>query len=126
QDAVNAALQNALNASEPAPLGPPLTSGEREGLIVAVQDCWVVDVGSQSADVIVTVGVEMNRDGTVSGGVRLISAIGGDARAQEVAFQAARRAVLRCQRGGYDLPDEKYEQWKEIEITFNPESMRVR
>ncbi|WP_425041039.1 cell envelope biogenesis protein TolA [Primorskyibacter sp. S187A] len=131
-DAVAAALQEALSgetadtAPAPAPTGPPLTAGERAGLVVAVQDCWVVDVGSQAADVIVTVAMDMNRDGTVAGGVRLLSAEGGDTRAQEVAFQAARRAVLRCQRGGYDLPPEKYEQWKQIEITFNPESMRVR
>ncbi|MGX9355293.1 cell envelope biogenesis protein TolA [Roseobacteraceae bacterium S113] len=128
EDAVNAALQEALAGTpEPAtPTGPPMTAGEREGLVVAVQECWVVDVGSQAADVIVTVAMDMNRDGTVAGGVRLVSAEGGDGRAQDVAFQAARRAVLRCQKGGYALPEEKYEQWKQIEITFNPESMRVR
>jgi hypothetical protein len=24
------------------------------------------------------------------------------------------------------LPSEKYEQWREIELTFNPENMRLR
>ena len=39
--------------------------------------------------------------------------------------QAARRAILRCQKGGYNLPVEKYEHWREIEMTFNPEKMRI-
>ena len=43
-----------------------------------------------------------------------------------VLLERARRAVLRCQRGGYDLPPEKYDQWREIELTFNPEGMQFR
>ena len=68
----------------------------------------------------------MGRDGKVQGDVRLVSAQGGDASAQRTAFQAARRAILRCQRDGYPLPAEKYDHWKEIEMTFNPERMRVK
>ncbi|MDO7707324.1 MAG: energy transducer TonB, partial [Loktanella sp.] len=44
----------------------------------------------------------------------------------EIAFQAARRAILRCQSGGYQLPADKYDQWKEVEITFDPSGMRLR
>lgn len=106
--------------------GPPLSRGEREALRLAVQACWVVDVGSQAANVTVVLGMDMNRDGTVAGAIRMVSATGGDQGAQETAFQAARRAVLRCQQGGYDLPADKYDQWREIEMTFNPESMRLR
>jgi hypothetical protein len=40
------------------------------------------------------------------------------------AFEAGRRALLRC--GPYDLPKGKYEQWKDIEVTFNPQNMVVR
>ena len=52
--------------------------------------------------------------------------LASSAAAVQTAFQAARRAVLRCEKGGYDLPAEKYEQWKEIEMTFNPDQMRLR
>lgn len=129
-DAVNAALEAALagggeSAAAPAPSGPPLTSGERDALRVAVQQCWVVDVGSQAANVTVVLGMSMERDGTVrSGSIRMISSTGGDGAAVQTAFQAARRAVLRCQRGGYNLPGDKYDQWRDIEMTFNPEKMR--
>ena len=37
-----------------------------------------------------------------------------------LAFEAGRRAILRCQRSGYDLPEEKYPLWKRMEITFDP------
>lgn len=110
--------------------GPPLTQGERDALRLAVQQCWNVDVGSEAASVVVTVGMTMTREGLVAGNeVRLVAAEGGAPAAREAAFQAARRAVLRCQRQGregYDLPPEKYDRWREIEIVFNPAEMRLR
>ncbi|MBS0125486.1 cell envelope biogenesis protein TolA [Thetidibacter halocola] len=128
RDDVAAALAEALagGSSPSADPGPPLTVGEREGLRLAVQECWVVDVGSQAANVTVTLAFNMAPNGTVEGDVRLLDASGGDGAAVETAFQAARRALLRCQQGGYQLPSDKYEQWKRIEMTFNPAQMRLR
>ncbi|MGR3712784.1 MAG: energy transducer TonB [Shimia sp.] len=129
--AVAAALAEA-GASEPtpstnsAPSGPPLTGGEKDALVVAVQQCWVVDVGSRAADVTVVVGLSLDRGGKVAGDIRLVDASGGDDAAVRTAFQSARRAVLRCQKSGFDLPQEKYDHWKEVEITFNPEKMRSK
>lgn len=130
-DAVADALAEALSGgtTDPQPdlpVGPPMTSGEKEGLRVAVQRCWVVDVGSQAANVTVTVAMEMDQSGRVAGDIRLIGSEGSPASAVDTAFQAARRAILRCQGDGYDLPAEKYAQWREIEMTFNPDGMRVR
>lgn len=131
-DAVADALAAAVaggseKSSTAAPSGPPLTGGERDVFRIAVQNCWVVDVGSQAANVTVTVSVSMSRDGTVVGGeVRFLSATGGDEGAQRTAYEAARRAVLRCQKGGYPLPVEKYDRWRDIEMTFNPEGMRLK
>ncbi|MES0864082.1 energy transducer TonB [Ruegeria sp. SCPT10] len=126
-DAINDALAEAL--SEPAaPSGPPLTSGEKDAMRVAVSQCW--NVGSLSTDalnVVVVVGFSLNRDGTVVGGsVRLLDSSGGSAGAENQAYQAARRAILRCGARGYDLPADKYDQWQDIEITFNPERMRIK
>jgi len=107
-----------------APAGPPLTFSEREGLRVSVQKCWNVDVGSPAANTVVTVEMRMNRDGTVvANSLRMIASDGPDAA---TAFQVARRAVLRCQQGGYNLPSDKYSHWQTIEMTFNPENMRLR
>jgi hypothetical protein len=112
--------------SAAAPSGPPLSQGERDGLRVAVQQCWVVDVGSRAADVTVVVGFALDRNGKVQGDITMLSAEGGDTAAAQTAFQAARRAVLRCQKDGYDLPVEKYDHWRDVEITFNPDNMRRR
>ena len=106
--------------------GPPMTGGERDGFRVAVNQCWVVDTGAASANVTVEVGFSLTRSGTVESGPTLISATGGTDTAQRAAFEAARRAILRCQNGGYDLPADKYGQWKDVVITFDPTGMRLR
>ncbi len=126
-DAINDALSEAL-AGGTEPSGPPLTSGEKDAMRVAVSRCW--NVGSLSTDalnVVVTVAFSLNRDGTiVSESIRLLNSSGGASGAENQAYQAARRAILRCGARGYDLPADKYDHWQDIEITFNPERMRIK
>lgn len=119
--------QTGATGQSGTPQGPPLTAGEMDGLRVAVQRCW--NTGSLSSDALrttVVAGVSLNRDGTVAGDVRLISGDGGSGAAARQAFEAARRAILRCGAGGFDLPPEKYDHWREIEMSFNPENMRIK
>lgn len=129
-DAVAAALSSASDVTAPAPdvpQGPPMTGSEREGFRVAVNRCWNVDPGSVAARVTLEVGFSLDQTGNVIGDVRQISATGGDANAVSTAFQAARRAILRCQApNGYQLPADKYGQWKDVVITFDPSGMRLR
>ena len=130
EDAVNDALREALEGggAEEAPAGPPLTAGEKDALRVAVSSCW--NVGSLSSEALqttVVVTVDMTPDAKpVTSSIRLASSSGGSAAAANQAFEAARRAIIRCTRDGYGLPAEKYGQWKEIEMTFNPERMRIK
>jgi hypothetical protein len=56
----------------------------------------------------------------------MLSSSGGSAEAAKQAFEAARRAIIRCGATGFALPADKYGQWQEIEMTFNPERMRVK
>ena len=42
------------------------------------------------------------------------------------ASAATKRAVLRCGNGECTLPVEKYEQWRNIELTFTPERTILR
>ncbi len=128
-DAVAAALEESETPSgAPAPSGPPLTGGEREGLRVAISRCW--NVGSLSTDALgttVVVAVEMERNGRpITGSIRLVASSGGSATGERQAFEAARRAIIRCGTQGFGLPVEKFEQWREIEMTFNPEGMQFR
>ena len=125
-DAVATALAEALAAASSAPQGPPLTGSETEGFRLAVNKCWNVDLGSEAARVTVTVSFQLDRNGKVQGNVSKVTASGGSGAAQEAAFQSARRAIFRCGARGYDLPVDKYDHWKEVEITFDPSGMRFR
>ncbi|MEM6481293.1 MAG: energy transducer TonB [Pseudomonadota bacterium] len=133
---VDAALTEALGgATEPAAgqdsraaQGPPLTAGEKDGLRVAVQECW--NVGALSSDALsttVVVAVSMQEDGRpVTNSIEMIDATGGTVASARQAFEAARRAIIRCGARGFDLPVEKYASWRDIEMTFNPERMRIK
>ena len=126
--AVQAALEAALSSAQnTVPTGPPMSSGEKDALRLAVQACWNVDPGARWAQTTVTIAMDMTQDGkVVQNSLRMIASEGGDSATADAAFGAARRAILLCQKDGFPLPPEKYGQWQEIEMTFNPEGMRVR
>lgn len=132
EDAIAAAVAEAVTeAPAPAPAapaGPPLSAGQRDGLRLAIQNCWNVgSLSSEAMRTIVTVSVNLGRDGRPdTGSIRMIDFEGGSEAAARQAFEAARRAVIRCGVSGYDLPEESYDHWRELEITFNPEEMRLR
>ena len=128
-DAVDSVISDAVaDATPDAPQGPPLTGGEKDAMRLAVGACW--NLGTQSTDAMATiieVGFDMERDGKpVIGSIELLSYRGGSEAAAQVAFRAARSAIVRCGANGYDLPEEKYDHWREIIITFNPSEMRRR
>jgi hypothetical protein len=129
EDAVAAALAEANRpAASAAPSGPPMTDGEKDALRLAVQQCW--NVGSLSTDALrttVTVGVSMSRDGRPdTGSIRMVGFEGGTEAVARQAYEAARRAIIRCGANGFALPVEKYDHWRDIEMVFNPERMRIR
>ena len=128
-DAVAAALAEDETPSEaPVRRGPPLTGGEKDAFRLAVSRCW--NVGSLSTAALsttVVVGFEMEQSGKpVTSSIRMVSFAGGNDAGARQAFEAARRAIIRCGARGFDLPVEKYDQWREIEATFNPEGMQFR
>lgn len=118
----------AASGESNAPSGPPMTGAETDAMRVAVQACW--NVGALSMEALrttVVVGVSVNQDGKPdSASVKLVSSDGGDDTAVGQAFEAARRAIIRCGSKGFPLPPEKYDQWKELELVFDPNGMRMR
>lgn len=133
--AVNDALAEALSGAASdtpeagtgvAESGPPMTDGEKDALRVSVKECW--NTGSLSTDALhtsVTVLINFAQDGKPSN-IELLGSEGGDDAAVRQSFEAARRAILRCARTGYPLPADKYDSWKETEITFDPSQMALR
>jgi hypothetical protein len=139
QDASESSTQNqdilaALAEATEAPAeqsvsrGPPLSQGEQDALRVSVSRCW--NVGTLSSEALrttVVVALEMEPTGKPNNSsLRMLSFSGGSAVAATSAYEAARRAIIRCGAEGFDLPAEKYDSWKEIEMTFDPEKMRNR
>ena len=125
--AIEAALAAAQNETQPSvPSGPPLTSSEKNGLVLAVQKCWNVPVGLQNAsDLVVVLSVELKPDGKLAGAPVLIEPAGTPTGTTQQAFEAGRRALIRCAPYS-SLPAEKYEQWRQLEVVFNPKKMVVK
>jgi len=111
-----------------APAGPPVTSGEKDALRVAVSKCWNVgSLSSEALRVTVTVGLTVSQSGIPdAASVRMAGFTGGSEEGARQAFETARRAIIRCGAAGFPLPPEKYDQWRELELVFNPEGMRMR
>lgn len=132
-DALAEALAGAAAPAEAAGTGraasgPPLTAGEKDALRVAVQACWnVVALSTDALRVTVTVAVQLDEGGRpLSGSIRMLGFEGGSDAAARQAFDTARRAISRCGASGFDLPRDKYDQWRDIEMVFNPEKMRIK
>lgn len=135
-DAVADALAQALSGGSAAPgrgdpVGTSLTATEVGSFLNQVTPCWNPEAASTDA-LSVTAGLTfaLTPDGHVlPGSITRAGAEGGDANAREIAYRVAEQALLECAtrgRDGYDLPPEKYEQWRELTVRFNPETMRLR
>jgi hypothetical protein len=127
-DALTAAISESAAPERTAPTGPPLTGSEKEGLRVAVSKCWNVgSLSSEALRTVIVVGVAMNRDGTPNiNSIQLLSHSGGSEEAAKRIFAVSRSAIIRCGAKGFNLPGDKYSQWQDIEMTFNPEKMRFK
>jgi hypothetical protein len=127
-DALADVLAGLADPAPAAPAGGSLSPSQADALRLAIQQCW--NVGALSTDALmVTVTVAFNMTPNAmpeAGSIRVISASGGTEAAVAQAFETARRAIIRCAGDGYGLPAEQFEAWREIEITFNPEGMRLR
>jgi hypothetical protein len=60
------------------------------------------------------------------GSIRMADFSGGSEAAAKQAFEAARRAIIVCGAKGFPLPPEKYDEWKDLRLNFDPEGMQLR
>lgn len=115
-----AAARAALGA-ETGRTDAALTLSEKDALRSQMQRCWRPPAGiREGQDIIIIVQVQLGLDGSVLG-IDSIGAQGVGGQLYDVAADAARRAVLQC--GPYELPVQKYEVWKEVQVTFDPREL---
>ena len=127
--ALAAATQVATQAPQPGNQGGgELSTDAKNGFLRQIGLCWNVgNAGTDVLNTVVAVGFSMTQDGKPdSNSLRLVSFTGGTQASADIAYQIARRAVIRCTGEGYDLPSDQFETWRNIELTFNPERMRTR
>lgn len=120
----NEPIQSARNA----PAGPPLTQREKDNLRISVGRCWnKTSLSREALEVTVTISFNMSEAGVPeSNSIKMVGFSGGTSNATKIAYDTARRAVLVCGRRGFDLPEEKYAQWKTIEMVFDPIKLRIK
>ena len=107
-------------------LGDQLTVNEMTAMLGAMLRCWNFDAGVPDAEtLVVRVEFNLNRDGSIKGNPRVlnegqISASGNPF--WKVAERNAVNAVVKC--APYDfLAQERYEEWEEIQLNFDPRIM---
>ena len=102
----------------------PLTSIELNKIDRMINQEWNIGTLSSAAQrVVITVKISLSPDGYLIK-TELIDTEGGSGESVDQAYAAARRAIYQGLEKGIGLPKSKYEQWKVIEITFNPAELR--
>ena len=93
-----------------------------------IQRCWTVGaLTGQAKDTSVTVQFELDQSGVLqTETIRLTDPEDGTPEHVQQAYEAARRAIVRCGTNGYELPKDRFEDWQSIDMTFNPENMRIK
>ena len=96
-----------------------VTQSEMRYLQTQMQRCWNPPVGvANAADLNVRVEVRFSQNGELSG-LPVVLNTGGEGF--DVASNAAVRAVQQCQP--YDMPVEKYDNWRQVIVNFDPKFM---
>ncbi len=97
-----------------------MTLSELDSLRAQMERCWNPPVGALGAEnLAVKLIVKFNPDGSVRETPN--AAVVSPTPAHLAAAESARRAVLACQP--YTLPPEKYDLWKEVQVTFDPRTL---
>jgi hypothetical protein len=103
----------------------PLSLSEKDAIRNQIAKCWNVPAGAKDAqDLVVTLHLQLQPTGEL---VSVALADASQARYGSDSFfraaaDSAMRAVRQCSPLK-DLPAEKYDTWKDMELTFNPKDM---
>lgn len=108
---------------------PRKGAGERRGNTASLQAairrqigyCWngVADLPKED-QIDVLIRIELDRDGKLSKAPKLMNPSSRPIGRSGIPVDLALRAVLKCQP--YKLPEDSYEQWKQIDVTIGPKN----
>lgn len=105
--------------------GQPLSLSEMDAIRSQIAQCWSVPAGAKDAqNLVVVLRIQLAQDGTVvqvTPTSETLSRAGGDSF-YRAAMDSALRAVQICSPLK-NLPPDKYNTWRDIEMTFDPKEM---
>ncbi|MDT7933885.1 MAG: hypothetical protein RQ833_04675 [Sphingomonadaceae bacterium] len=115
-----------LPRGAPSPPNAEIAAQQAAGLAGAIRaqiiPCWNVPSGVEGGQT-VTLRLRLGRDGRPLGLPEVTGGTGAaPAGVKRVFDDSARRAVLQC--APLKLPPELYDQWSDIELTFDPRTVR--
>jgi hypothetical protein len=124
-DDAMAGVENGENAGVKAEeLGPVLTASQIDLIRQTIRKCWHFPAGLKNAnELLVDIKMELAEDGTVKRAKIVDEARMERDSAFKIAAENAYRAVLDPECNPLPLPKEKYNEWKDLEHTFNPKEM---
>jgi len=119
--ATGSTLNNTPSLGAPTGQAATLSQNELDALRNRLRQCWNVPVGlAEARDLIVTVRIQFNKDGSLSAEPRLMNQVSHPAFT--AASESALRAIRSCAPYSF-LPVAKYEAWKDVIIDFDPRDM---
>jgi hypothetical protein len=99
---------------------------ELDAIRLQIQRCWSVPAGARDAEnLIVKIRILLKPDGTLLGDPEIVDRV-RMARPGEENFRAAAESAYRAVKlcaPLKNLPPEKYDLWRDIELTFNPRDL---
>ncbi|MBU1175836.1 MAG: hypothetical protein KKH72_10590 [Alphaproteobacteria bacterium] len=101
-------------AGRPTGQAARLTQSELGALIAQMRRCWNPTLSERNDGVVIQLMVSMNPDGTVAGMPQILSDATG---LLGISARTAARKVADC--GPFALPDDKYDHWREIDVTLD-------
>lgn len=101
----------------------PLSVSEVDAIVGQISKNWTIPSGAMDAEnLIVALRIQLSADGTV-GGVEIVDK---SKYANDPVFRAAADSALRAVYKSSPLkglPKDKYSQWKDMKINFNPKEL---
>ncbi len=118
--AVGDTLTTTASLGLPSGNAAKLSQTELDALRAQILKCWNIPAGVVEADkLIVVVQILLKQDGSLQAAPALLNRSGHPLF--QIAAESAMRAIRRCQP--YQLPVEKYQAWRDVEVTFDPRDM---
>jgi colicin import membrane protein len=114
-------LNNTASLGLPSATSARLSQSEIDALRARLAQLWNPPVGAKSPDeLVVRVRIRLNKDGRLAAPPQVLTS--GTSVLFQTARESAIRAVFRGQPFNMLMP-EHYDQWKDIEVTFDPRDM---